>query len=70
MKTFSFFLENTFISGQKTKAFLARVIFTIAHTAFHSAHSKQALRGNVVSDHKKNRDGISPLLSLCKYILD
>ena len=47
MKTFFFFLENTFILGEKTKTSLPRIIFTTAHTVFHSAHTKQALRGNV-----------------------
>ena len=35
------------ILGEKTKTFLPRVRFTTAHTAFHSAHTKQALRGNI-----------------------
>ena len=48
MKTFFFFfLENTFILGEETKTSLPQAIFTTAHTAFHSAHTKQALRGNV-----------------------
>ena len=44
---FFFFLENICILGEKTKTYLPQVIFTTAHTAFHSAHTKQALRGNV-----------------------
>ena len=48
-----FFLENTLISGEKTKTSLPRVIFTTAHTAFHSAHTKQALRGNIANEAKQ-----------------
>ena len=62
MKTF--FLENTCILEEKTKTFLPQVIFITAHTAFHSAHTNQALRGNVGWDPGKSRSQNSETFTL------